>query len=748
MSADRTIGSMILHYQLIGSVGSGGMGVVWRVLDTKLDREVALKFLPNDGSPADSRRQRFLREAKAASGLNHPNIVTIHEINSYQGENFIAMELVPGKSLSELLRQRRHFTPVEALHYGLQIAEGLGVAHRAGIVHRDIKPGNIMSTDDGLIKILDFGLAKLSDPAPRSGPLEVEPTLTAPLTESGVAVGTVGYMAPEQVVGDPIDARADIFCAGLVLYELLSGQRPFRGNSHAEIMRAVLTLEPPPVNSLAPEIPEAFAEVVHRCLAKTPASRYADGYELALALRRISLNPSAATALTLTMPTITAMPRRSRRRWVRTAIAAALGLIAIGSASYYARHRFAPATQAKPPSELYLRAREYLQRYDRKGNVDKAIDALQIALKQDAASAAVYAALGEAYVRRDMLTPDPQWPNLAADSARRAVALNDDLAEAHVALGMALAESGRSDQAEPELQRARDLDPLNGRALVALAKVRAAQGRRGEAEELFRNAVEVSPTDWIALGELAPFYYRNAQYPDAVSAWQKALQIAPDNARLWRNLAAGYHSLDRYPEAADALQHALELDPNAATWANLGTARFFEGRYSDATRAMEKAVELGPTNYLYWGNLGDAYRWTPGEQPKAVQAYTRAIQLVRDRLAASPNDVEARGSLAVYLAKSGDKTGALREAASLDKAAGNTPGSKFKSALAYEIAGKRDDALRALASAMEARYSMHEIANEPELAQMRTDVRYHRLAARYGSPGKVAQFHSQTKKEK
>jgi len=301
---------------------------------------------------------------------------------------------------------------------------------------------------------------------------------------------------------------------------------------------------------------------------------------------------------------------------------------------------------------------------------------------------------------------------------------------------MALAQAGRNDEAAAELERARDLNPLSGRAHVALAKVRAAQGRAKEAEALFRKAVELSPSDWVARGELAPFYFRNARYAEAVDMWQQALRIAPDNIRLLRNIAAGYLMLDRYSEAADALQHALELEPNAATWANLGTARFFEGRYSDAARAMEKAVELGPTNYLYWGNLGDAYRWTPGQRPKAAATYMRAIQLVHDRLAGSPNDVEARGSLAVYLAKSGDKAGAAREAAALERAAGNTPGSKFKTALAYEIAGKRTDALRALAGAMQAHYSMHEIANEPELAQMRTDVRYHRLAAQYPSPAR------------
>jgi tetratricopeptide (TPR) repeat protein/tRNA A-37 threonylcarbamoyl transferase component Bud32 len=745
MDADRTIGSMILHYRITGKIGAGGMGVVWKAVDTNLDREVALKFLPAEAMADASRRERFVREAKAGSALNHPDIVTIYEINSYDGADFIAMELVRGKSLAELLRERNRLTPGEVMRYGLQIADGLGTAHRAGIVHRDIKPGNIMVSEDGLVKILDFGLAKLSDPAPQPGPDQETQTIAARLTAHGVAMGTPGYMAPEQGTGDRVDARADVFSTGVVLYELLSGQRPFQGGSRAAIMRAVLSSEPAPVRSVVPGIPVELAQIVHRCLETDPGARYGNGDELAAALRLAALPGSAAAPPeTLTMQQATAVPERTGlRRRLTIGLAAATVLLAVGALGYYTSRapggltvRRSNAASTNTPSEIYLRARDYLQRYDRKGNVDKAIEALQTALNAEPNNAAIYAALGEAYVRKDMLAPDPQWRKLAADSARRAVELNGDLAEAHVALGMALAQAGRNDEAAAELERARDLNPLSGRAHVALAKVRAAQGRAKEAEALFRKAVELSPSDWVARGELAPFYFRNARYAEAVDMWQQALRIAPDNIRLLRNIAAGYHMLDRYSEAADALQHALELEPNAATWANLGTARFFEGRYSDAARAMEKAVELGPTNYLYWGNLGDAYRWTPGQRPKAAATYMRAIQLVHDRLAGSPNDVEARGSLAVYLAKSGDKAGAAREAAALERAAGNTPGSKFKTALAYEIAGKRTDALRALAGAMQAHYSMHEIANEPELAQMRTDVRYHRLAAQYPSPAR------------
>jgi serine/threonine-protein kinase len=730
---------MVLHYRIAGKIGAGGMGVVWRAVDTKLDRDVALKFLPHDAMADAIRRERFIREARAASALNHPNIVTIYEINSFEGADFIAMELVRGQSLLDLVRGHRRVAPAQAVAYGIQIAEGLAKAHRAGIVHRDIKPANIMVSDEGLVKILDFGLAKLSDAAPQTGSGDETQTMVPQLTKAGVASGTVGYMAPEQLSGDAVDARADIFSAGVVLYELVCGARPFRGASHAEIFRAVLAAEPPPIGSLAPNVPAPLVQVVSRCLEKSPEARYANASELKEALRAVEIELTRTEerpVVTTPIAPVTSAPKRWR---IVTGIAAVLALAA-GGGLYYARHKPAGpgpsgAAQKLPatPAELYLLAREDLKLYYRKGNIEQAIDALQAALNKNPNNAAAMAALGMAYVRKNVVSADPQWPRLALEASRRAVELNGDLAEAHVALGWALAASGKPDDAATELERAQTLDPLSGSAYLGLANVRASQRRATEAEPLFRRATELSPTDWLAWSESARFYYGNARYQEAVNGWRQAAQLAPDNARLFRNLGAGYHMLDQYAEAAASFQRALELEPGAATWSNLGTARFFEGRYSDAARAMEKAVELGPTNYLYWGNLGDAYRWAPGLQPKAAEAYIRAIQLVRDKLAADPKDIEAGGSLAVYLAKSGAKTEAVQEAARIEKSDISTPGSKFKMALAYEIAGRRDDALRALNAAMQARYSAHEIANEPELAQLRTDVRYHRMAAQYAA---------------
>ena len=728
-------GRAISHYRLIEPIGAGGMGIVWKARDTHLERDVALKFLPPDCTRDAGRRERFIREAKAASALNHPNIVTIYDIAVADGVDFIAMEYIRGQPLSKILRAGR-LHPDQTLRLASQMAGAMGKAHRARIVHRDIKPANIMITEDGLVKILDFGLAKLSAPdQPTADPDAQSASLTAP----GAVMGTVGYMSPEQILGEPAGAPSDVFSIGAVLHEMLVGRPVFAGVAKTEIVRRVLSADavPPPTG---PGIPVRFGEIVGKCLSKAPESRYSNAAELAADLHSVAdlLTPFASPSDDVATSTQHAgasrrpTPGRRRRPRIATGLCAAV-IVAAGASwrlwgnSTRSGTAGSGSLQALSSAQLYSEARSLLQRSDRKGNVDRAIETLSAALGKDPQNAAAHAALAEAYVRRNTASRDPQWVKAALESARRSVELNPDLAVAHVALGTALAESGNLEAATVQLERALTLDSLSSPAHTVLGKVRSRQDRRPEAEQLMRKAVELNPADWFAFAELAAFYYRQARYGEAIANWQHALKIAPDNVSLLRSLAAGYHMQDRYDEAAATLQRALELEPNAATWANLGTARFFQGQYSAAATAMEKSVELNPNNDLYWGNLGDAYRWIPAQSAKAKDAYTRAIALVTEALQASPDDADMRSSLAVYRAKSGDRIGALEEVGEVAGMRAKTPGTWFQLALASEISGSREQALRCLEAAMRAGYSMREIAAEPELAPLRSDIRYHRL---------------------
>ncbi len=274
-SADRGksvdfVGQTILHYKVMEKVGEGGMGVVYKALDTHLKRPVAVKVLLPERVTDPERRLRFVQEARAASALNHPNIVTIYDIDQAGGTDFIAMEYVSGRTLGELI-PRKKMRLGDTLKYAIQIADALAAAHAAGIVHRDLKPANVMVTDKGLVKVLDFGLAKLTEPA-ESDEFRTTETLQ-PRTEEGTIVGTVAYMSPEQAEGKKVDARSDIFSLGSVLYEMVTGHRAFEGDSRIATLSAILHQEPKPVSTIARAAPADLEKLIERCLRKDPEQR-------------------------------------------------------------------------------------------------------------------------------------------------------------------------------------------------------------------------------------------------------------------------------------------------------------------------------------------------------------------------------------------------------------------------------------------------------------------------------------------
>jgi eukaryotic-like serine/threonine-protein kinase len=282
------VGQNLSHYEVISILGEGGMGVVYKARDKELGRYVAIKVLPAHLVSDPERKKRFVQEARAASALNHPNIVTIHEIAHDKDMDFIVMEQVAGKTLDELI-PRKGMRLKEALSVATQITDALAAAHAVGIIHRDLKPGNIMVTESGQAKVLDFGLAKLTDRSEGSESEETQTLLSgrSPKTEEGVVLGTVSYMSPEQAEGNPVDARSDIFSFGSVLYELLAGQRPFTGKSDLLILQAILHSPPRPLSEIRSDAPYELLLVVGKALEKDLADRYQSMREMVIDLKRV-----------------------------------------------------------------------------------------------------------------------------------------------------------------------------------------------------------------------------------------------------------------------------------------------------------------------------------------------------------------------------------------------------------------------------------------------------------------------------
>ncbi len=314
-------GQNLRHYRLIEKIGEGGMGVVWKAEDTKLHRHVALKVLPPSMASDPGRRARFEREARAVAALNHPNIVTLHSVEELGGVHFITMELVEGQTLSQLV-PRSGLALGQLLEIAIPLADAVSRAHRAGITHRDLKPDNVMIDADGRLRVLDFGLAKLQEPSGlQTGPEAL--TATA-VTEEGTILGTVAYMSPEQAEGKDVDPRSDVFSLGTILYEMVSGERPFKGDTNVSTIGAILKDHPASVTEIKPSLPNHLGRIIRRCLAKDPDRRYQTALEVRNELQELNAEIDSGEH-----QGAVASSRKSARPWVFLVAFAVIAIAAI-----------------------------------------------------------------------------------------------------------------------------------------------------------------------------------------------------------------------------------------------------------------------------------------------------------------------------------------------------------------------------------------------------------------------------------
>jgi len=866
-------GTTVSHYCLITKLGRGGMGEVYQARDTGLGRDTALKFLPEEFLEDQQKLERFRREAWAASALNHPNICTIYEIGEHEGRLFIAMELVEGKTLAEKLKDGP--LPIEeVMSNSRQLAEALEEAHEHHIVHRDLKPANVMVTAKGRVKILDFGLAKLVRQVEPDAPTEE----SLFMTQAGAVMGTVPYMAPEQLRGEPVDARTDLYAFGELVYEMATGQRPFRETQTNQLISAILTRAPQHPRELNPEIPEELEAIIVKAMEKDPANRYQSARELmedlgppdsalrlplsasrkvqpvtpprrpkvrlalsagfalaALALLLFILVPALRRQLISPLSTSTGLPKQKKLAVLSFKViggdtsdnAFSLGLAETLSAKLTqlssgrsvhvvpvrelsARHVETPSdarrvfgvnlvltgsleragdlfrisyalvntasgyqvdanTLTLPASNpfgiedqvvegtasmlgLHVRAAErqeveahgtqqasafgdylkglgYLQNYERTENVDKAIESFQSALKVDSKYTLAYAALGQAYWRKFDTTQETDWVSKARKSCSHAVTLNANLADTHLCQGIMEGGTGHYGEAIKQFQKVLNIEPANTFAYEGLANAQYNLKRNSEAEATYHQAIAVRPDYWAPYNWLGVLYLRTGKPKLAAEMFQKVTQLAPGNHQAFCNLCAADYNLGKWDEAEEMCKKSLAIRPNGAAYSNLGTITFYEGHFERSAQYFAKAVKLDPRDSELWGNLGDAYRWSPGGRNKSLAAYSRAATLVRQALRVNPKLYHLLGDLSTYEAKSSHIKQAIQD---LQKALSLAPRDfqlMYNAAIVYHLAGQQTKALNYLGHAVDAGYPAQSIHFDPEWTSMKGNPEFQKIIA-------------------
>ncbi len=904
-SATLSAGDILGNYKILGLAGAGGMGVVYRALDLRLERTVALKFLPEHVITNGEDRERFLREARTASSLDHPNIGVIHGLEeTASGRSYIVMAYYAGETLVEKIR--RGPLPIsEALEIAIQIGEGLAAAHAGTVIHRDIKPSNVILTQSGVVKIVDFGLARL--------------TSTTGSTQSLSTAGTIGYMSPEQTIGKMMDQRTDIWSLGIVLAEMVTGKNPFQRETAAATVFAILN-EPPrsldqttnqttnqttdpkaggKTEQKPDQIPLELLRVIYKALSKEPATRYQSCREMVADLKEVRqhLGLDGAGAVTggplsnRALRSSTSSPSQLRRqiehasrpiwnseptraakwqRWLAVAGAAAVVLAIIsflpsvrdritgwsapredhiavlpfenvgsdpansdpaivavsdglmdslssrltnlesGKQSLWVvparevrAHKVSDAGSAlrelgatvvvegslrrdgqaihltvnlvntktlrqigsvtledqagdfssledeavvrvaklmrievtpemlratggvvnAGAYESYLKALGYTQRYDKPGNLDLAISALDNTVKADPRFALGFAQLGEAFRLKFHLDKNTRWIDEALANCQKAQQLDDRLPVVYVTLGNIHEDTGKYDLALQEYQRALQLDPRNADAVMGLAKSYDSAGRTADAESAYKKAIALRPDSWIGYNHLGNFLDAHQRYSEAIEQFRHAMSLTPDNAALYLNLAAVYIDIGdpkHFSEAEEILKKSITLDPTYAAYSNLGYLCDRQRKYPEAADALEKALKLNDRDYLVWANLEFVYTCLK-EKDKASQAQDREIVLLEKSAQDAPRDGKVQSDLGLLYAKKKLGEKAIPRIQSSLALLPDDPNVLENAGEAYEDLGDRAQALQYIEKSLQKGYALSDLKSIPDLQGLISD---------------------------
>ncbi len=692
------INNTILHYKIIEKLGEGGMGIVYRAEDTKLKREVAIKFLPHHISANEEERQRFKIEAQAAAALNHPNIATIHAIEESNEEVFIVMEYIEGKELKEQISKEKTSVDQTIAIIG-QIAEGLQVAHQKGITHRDIKSSNIMITKSGNVKIMDFGLAKVRG--------------TSQITKFGTTLGTTAYMSPEQARGEHVDHRTDIWSLGIIMYEMLAGKMPFRGDFEQAVIYSILNEDPQSIITVKDGIPIKLEEIIKKSLMKDPEYRYQNMDDFLKALKEINnkKETSSDSEKTIAVLPFENISPDKETDYFADGLAEELiiNLSKIKEVKVFARANTFQYKGTK--KDLKTIGRELGVQFLMVGSVRKFKDDLRISVQliEAVKSTQIW---GETYKGK------------LADIFDIQEKVSKEIVEA---LMVKLSPAEKVNLTKRPTLNAEAFDCyLKGRNLLSSRT----KNNLDFAILLFEKAVELDPrfaSAYAALGEAYGTMYRDF---DRVETWLdkaldvslKALMYDSSLSEAYASLGLAYFGKNELDDALSATKKAIELDPlnDNAYWI-LSRIYHTADRDKEATEALEKLITINPEYLIAYSDL-QMYYERLGEKEKYQQTLESVVKVSPGYLIKHPEDTYRRMSYAVTLAILGDAEKAKTEGEKAIELSPNDPIMMYYGACLYSRLDEKKRAVELITDAVNHGYVNFEwIKRDPDFENIRSE---------------------------
>jgi serine/threonine-protein kinase len=711
------------HYQILARLGAGGHGEVYEGWDSRLRRKVAIKrhrALDPLRDPAS-----LVKEARMTASLHHPAFAQIYSIEQDDEGWAIVMELIAGKTWRQLAQDKEN--PVDLptlLGWMGQLAVAMEAAHESGLIHGDLKPSNLMLDPAGKVRILDLGLAFHDDAQATTSVMQLEQQ------------GTIAYMAPEVLLGAAPGRQSDIYAMGVILFELATGARPF--GTMSGLALAAAQMQSSSADWTFPNtLPEDVVQLIRAMTARRLDQRLTNmnqvGQRAAACIdyENSGTGDGARNAIAKRPPRF-AGKHILARHWKTFAAGTAL-LVSAGCWLFLSNNSLlgnvaAPFSKAQAIS----RALAALQQSEQPEHLEAAARDFTAILDLDPDNAAAVAGMSLVYSYRYLSdSQDETWLQRATASAQQALRLDSQLALSHAAQAWVLSKQGKREQALVECERALALEPGHyfgtlGKA-VALRKMR----RFDEAKQWLDQAIQRNPGARVFADELGSLHFDQGNYAAAEQAFRRSIQLQPDSAFAYANLNATLLRLNRSEEGLQVLQQGLQVRPNGVLYTSLGNALFARGDYVGAAEAFGRAVTPpagNPNSYLRWANLGDALLWIPGKAGQAREAYQKALKLLEPRQQTAPNDPTLLSRMGLYSVRAGDSQRGidlLRKATELAPA---SPDVHFRAGLAYELLGKRELALEALAQAKKSGYPVSAIASEPDLVALRRDARYMSLS--------------------